>query len=510
MRVIFVLYDSLVRGAMQCYGGTHIDTPQFSRFAGRAVTFDSHFVGSLPCMPARRDMHTGRLNFLHRSWGALEPFDQSFSELLRSSGVYTHLVSDHYHYWEDGGATYHNRYSSWDFIRGQEWDKWKAMVQPPLERFRQMYHGLQQPSAASDGRLQSMVNREFIKEEGEFCCPRTFASGFEFLDQNRDSDNWLLHLECFDPHEPFHAPARFRERYPSGYNGPILDWPRYKRNDEDALEVAELRANYAALMSMCDEYFGRLLDYLDKHDMWKDTAVILTTDHGFLLAEHDWWGKNRMPFFNEIAHIPLLMYHPAMAHQGGQRRQSLTQTTDIMPTLLDLFGLTPPPAVEGHSLLKMMGSDRPVREAALYGMFGAGTNITDGRYTYFRYPENMAEQDLYEYTLMPTHQKSFFPVEELRRATLVNDFGFTQGVPLLKVPARRNLKGQPVGHLGQGGGYEDTTTVLYDMAKDPTQQRPFRDPEIEARLLGLMRDLMLKNEAPPEAFTRLGLEAPPR
>ena len=61
MRVIFVLYDSLVRGAMQCYGGTHIDTPQFSRFAERAVTFDSHFVGSLPCMPARRDMHTGRL-----------------------------------------------------------------------------------------------------------------------------------------------------------------------------------------------------------------------------------------------------------------------------------------------------------------------------------------------------------------------------------------------------------------------------------------------------------------
>lgn len=47
MRVIFVLYDSLVRGAMQCYGGKHVDTPQFQRFAERAVTFDSHFVGSL-------------------------------------------------------------------------------------------------------------------------------------------------------------------------------------------------------------------------------------------------------------------------------------------------------------------------------------------------------------------------------------------------------------------------------------------------------------------------------
>ncbi|HEY5637735.1 MAG TPA: sulfatase [Burkholderiales bacterium] len=508
MRVIFVLYDSLVRGALQCYGGTHVDTPHFARFAERAVTFDTHFVGSLPCMPARRDMHTGRLNFLHRSWGALEPFDQSFSEILRAAGVYTHLVSDHYHYWEDGGATYHNRYSSWDFIRGQEWDKWKAMVQPPIERFRQMYHALQNPTGPGDGRLQSMINREFMKTEEEFCCPRTFASGFEFLDRNRDADNWLLHLECFDPHEPFHAPARFRERYPSGYTGPILDWPRYKRNEENALEVAELRANYAALLSMCDEYFGRLLDYLDRHDMWKDTAVVLTTDHGFLLAEHDWWGKNRMPFFNEIAHIPLLMYHPGLAGKAGQRRRALTHTTDIMPTLLELFGISPPATVEGHSLLPMMEEDRAVREAALYGMFGAGTNITDGRYTYFRYPEDMSRQDLYEYTLMPMHQKSLFPIEELRQATLVNDFAFTQGVPLLKVPARRNLKGQPVGHIGQGGGYEDTTTVLYDLDKDPEQQHPFRDTAIEARFLRLMGELMRKNEAPPEAFVRLGLDVP--
>ena len=43
---------------------------------------------------------------------------------------------------------------------------------------------------------------------------------------------------------------------------------------------------------MCDDYFGKLLDYFDEHDLWEDTALILSTDHGFLLAEHDWWGKN--------------------------------------------------------------------------------------------------------------------------------------------------------------------------------------------------------------------------
>jgi len=507
MRTIFVLFDSLVRAALECYGSESVATPNFKRFAERAITFDTHFVGSLPCMPARRDLHTGRINFLHRSWGPLEPFDRSLPELLQAAGVYTHLVSDHYHYWEDGGATYHNRYSSWEFIRGQEWDRWKAMVQPPLERFRAMYHPMQHPQGAQDGRLQAMVNREFMREENDFCCPRTFAAGFEFLDRNRDADNWLLHLECFDPHEPFHAPARFRERYPSGYQGPILDWPRYQRNAQDALEVAELRANYAALASMCDEYFGRLLDYMDQHQLWDNTALVLSTDHGLLLAEHDWWGKNRMPFFNEIAHIPLVIHHPGFRHLAGQRRQALTQTIDLMPTLLAMHGVSAPATAQGHNLLPLLEQDHPVRKAALYGMFGAGTNITDGRYTYFRYPEDMTQQMLWEYTLMPMHLKTLFPVEELRGAELAPPFGFTQGVPVLKVPARRNAKGQPAGHQGQGGGYEDTTTVLFDLSNDYEQLKPFRDPDIEARLLTLMRELMQANEAPAEAFTRLGLQA---
>lgn len=510
MRTIFLLFDSLVRNALECYGGTSVHTPNFQRFSERSVTFDNHFVGSLPCMPVRRDMHTGRLNFMHRGWGPLEPFDQSFPELLRNRDVYTHLISDHYHYWEDGGSTYHNRYSSWEFVRGQEWDKWKAMVEPPLERFLAMYHPMQHPADKQDGRVQAMVNRHFMREESEFCCPRTFAAGFEFLDLNRDADNWLLHLECFDPHEPFFAPARFREKYPTGYTGPILDWPRYKRLDENETEVQELRANYAALLSMCDFYLGQMLDYLDRHDMWRDTAVILTTDHGFLLAEHDWWGKNRMPFYNEIAHIPLMIHHPAHGNQAGTCRRSLTQTTDIMPTLLGCHGVSAPDSVRGHSLLPLLEEDAPVREAVIYGMFGAGTNITDGRHTYFRYPEDMTRQMLYEYTLMPMHLKSMFHVDELRTAQLVEPFEFTQGVPLLKVPARRNVKGQPTGHQGQGGGYEDTTTVLYDLETDYEQQRPFRDDAIETRLLGLMSQAMREHEAPPEAFSRLGMPEPDR
>ena len=91
MKTIFVLFDSLNLKALESYGYSSIFTPNFKRFSERAITFDTHYAGSLPCMPARRDMHTGRLNFLHRSWGPLEPFDHSFAAILSQNGVYTRV-----------------------------------------------------------------------------------------------------------------------------------------------------------------------------------------------------------------------------------------------------------------------------------------------------------------------------------------------------------------------------------------------------------------------------------
>jgi len=509
MKVIFVLQDSLIRAALGCYGGTSIPTPNFDRLARRGITFDQHYAGSLPCMPARREMHTGRMNFLHRSWGPLEPFDDSIAEILQANGIYTHLISDHYHYWEDGGSSYHNRYNSWEFIRGQEWDKWKAMVEPPLERFRRDFHPMQFSETRTDGRVQHLVNREFMRDEQDYCTPRSYDAAFDFLETNRDADNWFLHIELFDPHEPFHAPERFRKMFPTGYEGPVMEWPRYKKVEETAGEVAEIRANYAALLAMCDEYFGRLLDYMDEHNMWDDTALVMTTDHGILLGEHEWWIKCRMPFYDEVAHIPMVIYHPEFAQHAGERRSALTQTIDLMPTFLDWFDVDIPHRVEGHRLNNTLAKDEKVRDAAIFGMFGAATNIADGRYVYFRYPEDMTAHELYEYTLMPMRQKSLMDKDDLRGATLTESFAFTDGVPVLKLPARRNAAGQPSGHPGQGA-YDDTATVLYDMSADPGQATPIDDPAVVQRLETSMVDILTRNEAPPEAFTRLGFTPPNR
>ena len=127
MRAIVVMFDSLNRHMLPPYcADTFVQAPNFSRLAEKSVTLDNFYAGSMPCMPARREMHTGRYNFLHRSWGPLEPFDDSAPQALAHAGVHTHLASDHPHYWEDGGATYHNRFDTYEFFRGQEGDAWKG------------------------------------------------------------------------------------------------------------------------------------------------------------------------------------------------------------------------------------------------------------------------------------------------------------------------------------------------------------------------------------------------
>ena len=516
MRTILALFDSLNRMALGAYGGTAVATPNFNRFAARSVTFDKHYVGSLPCMPARRDMHTGRLNFMHRHWGPLEPFDESFARILSENSVYTHLISDHLHYFENGGWGYANAFDSWEFVRGQEYDALRVLVRPPLERYREKFDERHYPlnklpatgpvTRGNSDRMawkksRGAITHEHLVEEDDFPAARCFAHAFQFLDNNRDSDDWFLQLECFDPHEPFLAPERFKAAYDTGYNGKILDWPMYEKSVNSPEEVAAIRGNYAALVAMCDEHFGRLLDYFDAHDLWKDTALVLSTDHGFLLSEHDWWAKNRMPYYEEISHIPLMVWHPDHAGQSGTRRQSLTQTTDLMPTFLEMHGCAVPDSVTGKSLLPLLNVDAPQHDSVVFGMFAGPAGITDGTYSYYLYPEDLTGENLHLYTLMPTHMIDLFGLEELKTSELAPPFDFTKGVPTLRM--RLDPKNTQVGMDGQS--LQDCATVLYNVEVDPRQESPLTDQNVVDRLKREIARHFRNHDAPEELYAHFNL-----
>lgn len=486
MKAIILMYDSLNRRMLEPYGCQWTKTPNFTRLARHAAVFDNCYAGSLPCMPARRELHTGRLNFLHRAWGPMEPFDDSMPQLLKNSGVYTHLISDHQHYWEDGGCTYHTRYNSWEIVRGQEGDNWKASVNDP-----------EIPPHYGRAWRQDVINRNYIDSEDKQPQTQCIDLGLEFLEKNRDADNWLLQIELFDPHEPFYTMEKYKKLYPHRYNGPQFDWPDYKTVDEPADAVTHVRCEYAALLSMCDMSLGRVLDYMDANDMWQDTMLIVNTDHGFLLGEHDCWAKCVHPMYNEVAHIPLFVWDPRSGVTGA-RREALVQTIDIAPTLLDYFGVDIPADMQGKPLAPVIESDVPLREAALFGLHGGQVNVTDGRYVYMRNYRGV-NGPLYNYTLMPTHMRSLFRLDELRTMTPAPPFSFTKGCPLMRFDSIPD----PASDIEPKVKYPD---MLFDLKTDPEQKTPLHDSETENRMLCLMARLMRENDAPAEQYVRLGLD----
>lgn len=487
MKVIMIMFDSLNRRFLPMYGDEQTIAPNFKRLSEKMVTYNNFYVGSLPCIPARRELHTGRYNFLHRVWGPLEPFDDSLPQILGEHGIYSHCVSDHAHYWQDGGVNYLTKYSTAEMIRGQEGDFWKGQV----EGFE----------GNLDLHRQDEINRKYMQDEKDHPHVKTFEAGMEFLEHNYKQDNWFLQLEYFDPHEPYFVPEKYKQQYTD--EALPFDWPFYGETEGHDEEVSEARLNYRALLTMADHYLGQLIDFMDDHDMWKDTMVILNTDHGFMLGEHGYFGKNYMETLPEVANTPFMIWDPRYPETAGEKRDQLCQTPDIPATILDFFGIEKPRDMLGKSILPtVQDKDADIHDYILYGYFGKHVNITDGKYIYMRAGRPGKEDCLYNYTIVPHHMFHLFSLEELRKAdpSLCYDFKFTKGVGVMRIPAEDATS-------PNNSCYQYSRHIKYgDLLYDIHNQKFINDAEIEERMKNHMVELLKINEAPAELYERLELE----
>lgn len=243
---------------------------------------------------------------------------------------------------------------------------------------------------------------------------------------------------------------------------------------------------------MCDHYLGKVLDIMDEYNLWDDTLLIVNTDHGYLLGEHDWWAKARMPWYNELANIPLFIWYPRSA-KTNERRQSLVQTIDLPATVLEYFDIARPSDVEDQALRQTIEDDTPIREYALFGVHGGHVNITDGRHVYMRAATTSDNAPLYDYT----HMRELFSVDELQSIELQEPFAFTKECQTMKIQKGATPWLIPV--------FE---TLLFDLEQDAGQETPIDTPdneEVERRMISNMIDLMQQNDAPDEQYERLGL-----
>ena len=488
MKTIFILMDSLNRHYLPVYGNDWVKTPNLDRLAEKSAVFQNHYMGSAPCMPARRELLTGRVNFLETPWCPLQPFDLSFTDELRTQkGVYSHMITDHYHYWEYNGLGYNTVFDTWEFIRGQEGDPWHPSVSEP-----------DIPVYRGKNRRQDWVNRESMNLERDldYPTPQCFERAIDFLDKNDQADNWHLHLEVFDPHEPFLTPEKYRQMYHDTWDKPFhFDWPDYqpvntKIEGEEAIH--HIQKYYAALVTRTDVWLGKLLDKMDELDAWQDTAVILTTDHGHLLGEHGYWAKNYMFDYNEIAHIPLMMVVPGSS-SNRRRINALTTTVDLMPTLMELHEAQLPANIHGKSLLPLVDQDGQHHSEVLYGYFGKDVNLTDGRYTYCRQP--LEGSAVHHFTSCPVGARK--NKDDYAKA----ETGcFLKHVPM---PVYK-ITQTSVRHM-----HAPDHHLIYDLSTDPSQQQPIHDVELEHQLERKLTKALEQLDAPDCQYHRLGLDRYP-
>ncbi len=507
---VVILLDSLNRHLLGAYGSDEFATPHLDAFAARAQRFTNHHTGSLPCLPARHDILCGAWDFLWKPWGSVELWEDAITVPLRAAGVTTMLVSDHPHLFEMGGENLHTDFSGWDYQRGHEGDAWKTRPDPSW---------VGTPTLFGREAIAYDRSRGWFRGEEDFPGPRTMQAAAQWLDDNAGwHDRFLLFVDEFDPHEPFDTPEPYASMYDPDWEGPHLIWPPYakaaiRRGIIDERQGRQIRAQYGGKLTMIDAWFGRIIDALDRQDLWSTTAVIVCTDHGHFLGEGDRWGKPAVPVHATLGHIPLLIHWPGATDRPGAPATSdaLTTSVDLFATLADQFGIGAQvrQRTHGRSLRPLLeGHADSVRDWLLTGVWGREVHYVDRRHTYARAPVgDNAPISMFSnrWSTMPTHvltNEQALPFPD-QRAFLDRMPG--SDIPVIRQPwdASDDL---PFWAWSGFSGHH-----LWDHDEDPDEQhelaaaRGAAPGALEADLADRLRSALLAVDAPSDHLVRLGL-----
>ena len=201
----------------------------------------------------------------------------------------------------------------------------------------------------------------------------------------------------------------------SGYDGPPIIHPNYgPATAYTKEELANLQAHYAAEIYLVNKWIGYVLDKIEELGLFDNSVVIFTSDHGMFVGEHNRTGKSNIhpdddrvwPLYEEISHIPLMIAAPEVV--GGRRVSALTQSVDLLPTLMALAGVEKSDlAMHGHSLAPLLaGSTAWPRQYAFSSTFirNGGPTVTDERWTYLAYGEHGGAPELYDMQVDPQQQ----------------------------------------------------------------------------------------------------------
>jgi len=339
--ILLIAIDSLRADHMSCYGYQRQTTPHIDRFASEGVLFENTFSTHIPTTSAYASMLTGMDCFSTqvvalRHKGSLRAEVRTMAEVLRDSGYNTTCV----------GFTGNPSSRGFDqYLDYPAWGSWNEGRSPKAQNL-------------NDVALPEL-NR-LVKEDKPF----------------------FMMLRHMDPHAPYLPPAPFERIFYSGDETdpanksmqPVMNFKPFRDFFASWMppgisDKEYVIAQYDGAVAYMDACIQSIFETLSALGVLENTIIVLNGDHGETLYDHECWFDHH-GMYDTVLHVPLMIRYPVKLPQGI-RLKGYNQHKDLMPTVLELAGLSPDETDEelrfdGHSLLPMIRGDVASHESAFY------------------------------------------------------------------------------------------------------------------------------------------------
>ena len=377
--LLFLFADDMTYDAIAALGNDEILTPNLDQLVGRSTSFTNAYnqgawTGAV-CRSSRDMLESGLFLWnafdeasTIRANGLLAPqvlgdngYDTYFAGKLHMTGVNATMVSDFY---QNVGTVR-------PAMPADSWSTDRIGYNRPIE-------GQPDPWSPSDPSFGGFW------EGGTHWTEVLADEGIDFLQQAAsDPDPFYMQLAFNAPHDPRQAPQEYLDMYPlENMSVPDNFMPLYPWAEEigsgatlrdEALApfprteyaVKVHRQEYYAAITYMDAQIGRVLDELETSGQLDDTYVMFSADHGLAVGQHGLIGKQNM--FEHSMRSPLLLSGPTIPQNASHDTRLYYQ--DIMPTMFELAGITPPAHWQFRSLLPIIRGERSSNYDAVYGAY---------------------------------------------------------------------------------------------------------------------------------------------